>query len=217
MAAAATSSITNFFSFLSISKSSQIHHNSVSINFQSLPKSKQTRLFASRGNVASSSQEPKGVSSRILNYNVLITVGENESEDQVVNRFRTQVLRAGILQECKRRRFFENSQAKRKRKAREAAKRNRKRLADLISKEKSDEFFMAEFGFYLLLLRVVLLAANIPNCCDLIESVLTLLGRFRRPQSTTEKQPDKKTPESKNKDEEDDNWDFYQVDLPYSS
>ncbi|KAL0535325.1 hypothetical protein IC582_029654 [Cucumis melo] len=168
MAAAATSSITNFFSFLSISKSSQIHHNSVSINFQSLPKSKQTRLFASRGNVASSSQEPKGVSSRILNYNVLITVGENESEDQVVNRFRTQVLRAGILQECKRRRFFENSQAKRKRKAREAAKRNRKR-------------------------------------------------RFRRPQSTTEKQPDKKTPESKNKDEEDDNWDFYQVDLPYSS
>lgn len=147
MAAAATSSITNFFSFLSISKSSQIHHNSVSINFQSLPKSKQTRLFASRGNVASSSQEPKGVSSRILNYNVLITVGENESEDQVVNRFRTQVLRAGILQECKRRRFFENSQAKRKRKAREAAKRNRKRLADLISKAKSDEFFMAEFGF----------------------------------------------------------------------
>ncbi|KGN64376.1 30S ribosomal protein S21, chloroplastic [Cucumis sativus] len=167
MAAAATSSITNFFSFLSISKSSQIHHNSVSINLQSLPNSKLTRLFASRGNVASSSQEPKGVPLRILNYNILITVGENESEDQVVNRFRRQVLRAGILQECKRRRFFENSQAKRKRKAREAAKRNRKR-------------------------------------------------RFRRPQSITGEQPDQKTPESKNRDEEDDNWDFYQVDLPYS-
>lgn len=152
MAAAATSSITNFFSFLSISKSSQIHHNSVSINLQSLPNSKLTRLFASRGNVASSSQEPKGVPLRILNYNILITVGENESEDQVVNRFRRQVLRAGILQECKRRRFFENSQAKRKRKAREAAKRNRKRLVDLISKSKSDELFMAEFGFCEILL-----------------------------------------------------------------
>lgn len=80
-------------------------------------------------------------------------MGENESEDQVVNRFRRQVLRAGILQECKRRRFFENSQGKIKRKAREAAKRNRKRLVDdLISKAKSDELFMAAFGFCVILL-----------------------------------------------------------------
>lgn len=127
MAAAATSSLTEFFSSLSILKSSQIHHNSVSTNFQSLPKSKPARLFATRDSVTPSSQEPKGVFTGILNYNVLITVGENESEDQVVNRFRRQVLRAGILQECKRRRFFENSQGKIKRKAREAAKRNRKR------------------------------------------------------------------------------------------
>ncbi|XP_038894121.1 30S ribosomal protein S21, chloroplastic-like [Benincasa hispida] len=168
MAAAATSSLTKFFSSLSISKSSQIHHNSVSINLQSLPKSKPARLFATRGSVTPSSQEPKGVFSGMRIYNVLITVGENESEDQLVNRFRRQVLRAGILQECKRRRFFENSQAKRKRKAREAAKRNRKRW-------------------------------------------------FRRPQSRAEEQPNKKTPQRKNRDEEDDNWDFYQVDLPYCS
>lgn len=60
-------------------------------------------------------------------YNVQITVDDKESEERLVNRFRREVAKAGILQECRRRRFFETNQEYRKRKAREAAKRNRKR------------------------------------------------------------------------------------------
>ncbi|XP_028781843.1 30S ribosomal protein S21, chloroplastic-like [Neltuma alba] len=60
-------------------------------------------------------------------YNVQVIVGENEPEDRLLNRFRKEVLKAGVLQECKRRRFFESQQDKKKRKSREAAKRNRRR------------------------------------------------------------------------------------------
>ena len=65
-------------------------------------------------------------------YNVQIIVEENEPEEKLINRFRRQVLRAGVIQECKRRRWFENSQDKRKRKSREAAKRNRRRYIFLF-------------------------------------------------------------------------------------
>ncbi|KAL6973095.1 hypothetical protein U1Q18_027269 [Sarracenia purpurea var. burkii] len=60
-------------------------------------------------------------------YNVQVIVGENEPEEKLINRFRRDVLRAGVIQECKRRRFFESKQDEKKRKAREAAKRNRRR------------------------------------------------------------------------------------------
>ncbi|KAG5028159.1 30S ribosomal protein S21, chloroplastic [Glycine soja] len=60
-------------------------------------------------------------------YNVQIVVGEDEPEDRIVNRFKKEVLKAGVLQECRRRRFFENKHDKIKRKAREASRRNRKR------------------------------------------------------------------------------------------
>ncbi|XP_022736529.1 30S ribosomal protein S21, chloroplastic-like [Durio zibethinus] len=60
-------------------------------------------------------------------YNVQVVVEENEPEERLLARFRRAVFKAGILQECRRRRFFENSQDKRKRKKREASKRNRKR------------------------------------------------------------------------------------------
>ncbi|KAI3463657.1 hypothetical protein Pfo_020320 [Paulownia fortunei] len=60
-------------------------------------------------------------------YNVQVIVGDNEPEEKLISRFRREVLKAGVLQECKRRRFFECTQEKRKRKTREAAKRNRKR------------------------------------------------------------------------------------------
>ncbi|TKY55297.1 30S ribosomal protein S21 [Spatholobus suberectus] len=60
-------------------------------------------------------------------YNVQIVVGDDEPEDRLVNRFRREVLKAGVLQECRRRRFFENKRDKIKRKAREASTRNRKR------------------------------------------------------------------------------------------
>lgn len=56
-----------------------------------------------------------------------VVVEDNEPEDRLLNRFRREVMRAGVIQECRRRRFFENSQDKKKRKTREAAKRNRRR------------------------------------------------------------------------------------------
>ncbi|CAA2978750.1 30S ribosomal protein S21, chloroplastic-like [Olea europaea var. sylvestris] len=60
-------------------------------------------------------------------WNVQILTGVNEPEEKLVGRFRREVLKAGVLQECKRRRFFESTQQKKKRKTREAAKRKMKR------------------------------------------------------------------------------------------
>ncbi|XP_017975931.1 PREDICTED: uncharacterized protein LOC18600997 [Theobroma cacao] len=60
-------------------------------------------------------------------YNVQVIVDDNEPEERLLNRFRREVMRAGVIQECKRRRFFENKQDEKKRKSREAAKRNRRR------------------------------------------------------------------------------------------
>ncbi|KAL5581362.1 hypothetical protein UlMin_013804 [Ulmus minor] len=60
-------------------------------------------------------------------YNVQVIVDDNEPEERLLNRFRREVMRAGVIQECKRRRFFENKQDEKKRKNREAAKRNRRR------------------------------------------------------------------------------------------
>ncbi|KAJ0984376.1 hypothetical protein J5N97_002732 [Dioscorea zingiberensis] len=60
-------------------------------------------------------------------YNVQIVVDEGESEEALLRRFRREVSKAGIIQECKRRRFYENPQEEKKRKAREASRRNRRR------------------------------------------------------------------------------------------
>jgi len=60
-------------------------------------------------------------------YNVQVVVAEDEPEERLLNRFRREVLKAGVIQECRRRRYFENKQEEKKRKSREAAKRNRKR------------------------------------------------------------------------------------------
>ncbi|CAJ1790767.1 unnamed protein product [Sphenostylis stenocarpa] len=60
-------------------------------------------------------------------YNVQVVVDENEPEERLLNRFRREVMKAGVIQECKRRRFFENKQEEKKRKTREAAKRNSRR------------------------------------------------------------------------------------------
>ena len=57
---------------------------------------------------------------------------DNEPEERLLNRFRREVMRAGVIQECKRRRFFENKQDEKKRKTREAAKRNRRRYVLLL-------------------------------------------------------------------------------------
>ncbi|KAJ4963009.1 hypothetical protein NE237_022948 [Protea cynaroides] len=60
-------------------------------------------------------------------YNVQVIVGDGENEEALLRRFRREVMKAGVIQECKRRRFFENKRDEKKRKTREAAKRNRRR------------------------------------------------------------------------------------------
>ena len=60
-------------------------------------------------------------------YNVQIVVDENEGEDSIFRRFRREVMRAGLLQEIKRRRRYESKKDEKIRKAREAGRRNRRR------------------------------------------------------------------------------------------
>ncbi|KAK8916162.1 hypothetical protein KSP39_PZI022400 [Platanthera zijinensis] len=60
-------------------------------------------------------------------YNVQIFVEENEPDEVLLRRFRREVSKAGVIQECKRRRFFENKRDELKRKKREAGRRNRRR------------------------------------------------------------------------------------------
>ncbi|RZC11469.1 30S ribosomal protein S21, chloroplastic isoform D [Glycine soja] len=61
-------------------------------------------------------------------YNVQVVVAEDESEEKLLGRFRREVIKAGIVQECRRRRYFENKHEEKKRKSREAARCNRKRI-----------------------------------------------------------------------------------------
>jgi len=46
---------------------------------------------------------------------VQVFVEDNESEERLVNRFRREVMRTGVIQECKRRRYFENQKDEKKR------------------------------------------------------------------------------------------------------
>ncbi|XP_024364473.1 uncharacterized protein [Physcomitrium patens] len=58
-------------------------------------------------------------------YNAQIFVGEDESADSVVRRFRRAVSAAGVIPECRRRRFHETPQDIVKRKQKEAHRRNK--------------------------------------------------------------------------------------------
>lgn len=60
-------------------------------------------------------------------YNVQVLVDDGEPEERLINRFRREVMRAGVIQEVKRRRYFENKQDEQKRRTRDAAKRNSRR------------------------------------------------------------------------------------------
>ena len=71
---------------------------------------------------------------------------DNEPEEGLLNRFRREVMRAGVIQEYKRRRFHENKQDEKKRKSREAAKRNRRRFGLFL--------FSSSFGRVRILLLV---------------------------------------------------------------
>ncbi|KAH0843424.1 hypothetical protein HID58_092033 [Brassica napus] len=71
------------------------------------------------------------------NYNVEVVPKDGETEEQLVNDFKRSVFRAGVLQETRRRRFFESAQEKRKRKTKEAAKKYRKRRPNPKPKQHS--------------------------------------------------------------------------------
>ncbi|KAK6250208.1 hypothetical protein QUC31_007698 [Theobroma cacao] len=118
-------------------------------------------------------------------YNVQVVVAENEPEEKLLGRFRRAVFKAGVIQECKRRRFFESSQDKKKRKAREASKRNRKRVQSTYS----------EFS----------------EVSETLRSWKTWRGR---PQPKASAQAKEETPKKKD-DDEDDNWELPGGDLPY--
>ena len=122
-----------------LSTPSHVHLRKTSYGFSSLVATKNptasppsfSSLYENIGDI-SAIMNPAFACSTILYskggyYNVEIIVGENEPEDKLINRFKREVFKAGVIQECKRRRFFENNHDKRKRKAKEAARRNSRR------------------------------------------------------------------------------------------
>ncbi|XP_062116038.1 small ribosomal subunit protein bS21c [Humulus lupulus] len=102
-------------------------------------------------------------------YNVMVIPEENEHEERLVSRFKREVFKAGVLQECRSRRYFETGRERRKRKAKEAAKRNRNKR---FSQTKA---------------------------------------QIKAKQETLNNAHGKKDAE----DEKNDNWDNYEVELPY--
>ncbi|KAG6512914.1 30S ribosomal protein S21, chloroplastic-like isoform X1 [Zingiber officinale] len=60
------------------------------------------------------------------NYNAQVVIPDDEPDESLLRRFKREVMKAGVLQECKRRRWFENTVEKKKRKVRDAARKNRK-------------------------------------------------------------------------------------------
>ncbi|KAK8715976.1 hypothetical protein V6N13_043299 [Hibiscus sabdariffa] len=131
-------SLSNFFSFLSPSTPSPKAPpiNNLSLLSQK-PKTALVSLSAQEDQSSSLSTELSSVVCPSLAnantlffksaYNIQVIVDDNEPEERLLNRFRREVMKAGVIQECKRRRFFENKQDEKKRKSREAAKRNRRR------------------------------------------------------------------------------------------
>nr|XP_024362948.1 30S ribosomal protein S21, chloroplastic-like [Physcomitrium patens] len=60
-------------------------------------------------------------------YNAQVFVGEDEPADSVVRRFRRAVMAAGVIPECRRRRFHETSQDIVKRKQKDSHRRKQSR------------------------------------------------------------------------------------------
>lgn len=61
-------------------------------------------------------------------YNAQVFVGEDEPADSVVRRFRKAVMMAGVIPECRRRRFFETPQDIVKRKQQNARRKKPRRF-----------------------------------------------------------------------------------------
>ena len=71
------------------------------------------------------STAPAAASSTSLAVSVKVDVGEGESIEQALRRFKREVNKSGHLMELRHRRYFENSQQKKKRKVKEARMRIR--------------------------------------------------------------------------------------------
>lgn len=56
-----------------------------------------------------------------------VKIGDNESIDNALRRFKRECEKAGVMHELKRREFYESPSARKKRKAQEAARKRRKR------------------------------------------------------------------------------------------
>nr|XP_011471081.1 PREDICTED: uncharacterized protein LOC105353526 [Fragaria vesca subsp. vesca] len=120
-------------------------------------------------------------------FNAQVTVQENEPEEWLINRFRREVIRAGVFRECKKRRFFENSQDKKKR-AGFISKKKKKRKARQAARRNKNK-------------------NNYPQRSS--------QSRYRN-QFKQQKPEKDNEPKRKEDSDNDDNWDFYEVDLPYN-
>lgn len=133
---AISTTFSNFFSLLSPPKPQpqqlqfpptrfpSHHNNNLRDKFVPLVaiRDESTDLSMS-SSVVTSSLSPSNNFLSASPFNVQVVVEDDEPEERLLNRFRREVMRAGIIQECKRRRFHENKQDEKKRKVREAAKR----------------------------------------------------------------------------------------------
>ncbi|PRQ46421.1 putative ribosomal protein S21 [Rosa chinensis] len=121
---AASSSLCNFLSFLTPSKPpSQAKPPPPHLHLSQTQKPRDAfvPLVAQPGPYfSSSSSELESVMNASLAYantlffksayNGQVIVDEGESEERLLNRFRREVMRAGVIQEVKRRRYFQNTQ-----------------------------------------------------------------------------------------------------------
>ncbi|KAH9318914.1 hypothetical protein KI387_020683 [Taxus chinensis] len=72
-------------------------------------------------------------------YNVQVFVGENESEDDLLKRFRRAVWEAGVISECRRRRYFESPQDAFKRKNQILRNKKKRRYARAKSSKEEEK------------------------------------------------------------------------------
>ncbi|KAK9926714.1 hypothetical protein M0R45_023927 [Rubus argutus] len=119
-------------------------------------------------------------------FNAQITVQDNESEEWLVNRFRREVIRSGVFRECKRRRFFENNQDKKRRMGTISKKKKKRKARQAARRNKNNNSQRSSRSKY----------------------------RKQFKQQKLEKKDNE--PKREEDNDSDDNWDFYEADLPYN-
>ncbi|OIV90109.1 hypothetical protein TanjilG_01563 [Lupinus angustifolius] len=125
---ASSSTFSNLLSLIIPTKQPSIPPppNNLNFPFSSTPFQKISSLSHHSSSVMNPSLAYSNMMLFKSAYNVQVVVGDDETEERLLNRFRREVMKAGVIQECKRRRYYENKHDKKKRKAREASRRNRK-------------------------------------------------------------------------------------------